>query len=78
VFKSRLPKILQETLSRNGWLPYVSNGRVETFVKRMTTITIVPPSAGGVVSWQFETVDGSRPAKLGSGVINSLCDLLDK
>lgn len=77
MFKSRLPKILQETLSRNGWLPYVSNGRVETFVKRMTTITIVPAGASGRLSWQFETVDGSRPPKLGSGVIESLCDLLD-
>jgi hypothetical protein len=76
MFKSRLPRALQETLSRNGWLPYVSNGRVETFVKRMTTVTIVPASVGGTLSWQFDTVDGSRPPKLGSGVINSLCDLL--
>ena len=77
MFKSKLPKGLQETLHRNGWLPYVSNGRVETFVKRMTTVTIVPAGAGGRVSWQFDTVDGSRPPKLGTGVINSLCDLLE-
>lgn len=76
MFKSKLPKGLQETLRRNGWLPYVSNGRVETFVKRMTTVTIVPAGANGIVSWQFDTVDGSRPPKLGSGVIESLHDLL--
>jgi hypothetical protein len=78
MFKSKLPKGLQEALTRNGWLPYVANGRVETFVKRMTLVTIVPAGPTGIVSWQFETVDGSRPIRLGSGVINSLYDLLDK